>query len=477
MGVLTDQKTPLTVASMVSGRASTIDAQASANALTPSCVTIDSSGKDAQERPNRPLEAQPFGGFVGGIGRAHGGIAMLSDLQIKKAAPKDKAYKLADDRGLYVYVSTTGAKSFRLKYRFGGVEKVLTIGRWPEVTLSRARELAVMARADLAEGRDPGVSKQQRRAATVTASALTLESIAREWHAKQASRYAPRQHATLIASLANDIFPALGALPIAEVTVPMVRSQLDHIEARGAVETAHRVRRRLEAVFAYAVGTGRATFNPAAQLRGTLTPVPRSAKQPAVLTLDEARDVYRVVSQYPADAVVMGVSQMVALTATRPGDVRGMAWAELSGLGTPEPIWRIPSDRLKGTLDQKADPKRAHIVPLSPEAVAVIDFVRPLTGHLALVFASPRNPAKPISDMTLSMLFKRAGFDGRHVPHGWRASFSTIMNERHPDERDAIDAALAHTKRGVEGRYNRAEHLARRRELFAEWAQILTRKT
>lgn len=474
LGALDKYIAPFTMVTMVPGRASKTAAHTLTSAPTNPCITMVNHGINAQERPDRPLQAQPFGVSAGGIGQKRGGIAMLSDLQIKKAANRDKAYKLADDRGLYVYVSATGAKSFRLKYRYGGKEKALTIGRWPEVTLSRARELAIIARTDLAEGRDPGISKQQRRAASAASSASTLEAIAREYHRKQSGRYAPRQYQTFIASLENDIFPALGALPITDITVPMLLGQLERIESRGAIETAHRVRRRLDVIWAYAIGTGRAALNPATQLRGTLTPVNRLAKQPAVLTLADAREVYRAVSNTPADAVVVGASRLLALTATRPGDVRGMAWDELSGLDTDAPVWRIPAARLKGTIEQKADASRAHVVPLSAAAAAAIAFVRPLTGHLRLVFASHRFPNQPMSDMTLSMLFKRAGFDGRHVPHGWRATFSTIMNELHPEESAAIDATLAHVKGGVEGRYNRAVHIARRRELLAEWANMLT---
>jgi integrase len=477
VGALTAENKPLTVDSMNSGRASTRNAHTGFLAPTPPCYPTEIGGINAPEGTQAPTEAHSFGVFLGGSAGIRGGIAMLTDLQIKKAAAKDKPYKLADDRGLYCYVSTTGAKSFRLKYRYGGKEKTLTIGRWPDVSLSRSRELAQEARSELARGRDPGTVKRQARAAGIANNDATLEAITLEWHGKQVKRWAARQHATFIASLRNEIFPALGKLPIAEITAPMILAELSRIEKRGAVETAHRIRRRLETVFTYALGTGRASSNPAAMLARTLTPLSRSGKQPAALTLAEARAVFAAVHQYPADPETLGVSRLLALTAVRPGDARGMAWVELEGLGGPAPLWRIPAARLKGTKAQKSDKAREHLVPLSPQAVAVIESMKPYSAHLPLVFPSPRFPKRPLSDTALSMLYQRAGFIGRHVPHGWRASFSTIMNERHPEEAAAIDATLAHVKGGVEGRYNRASHIARRRELLAEWARILTEGT
>jgi integrase len=221
------------------------------------------------------------------------------------------------------------------------------------------------------------------------------------------------------------------------------------------------------------VATGRATINPALALRGTLTKVRRDSKQPAIVDLAVCRALYRAISNGPGELEVICCAMLQALTAVRPSDARCARWDEVEGLDGPAPVWTIPAARLKGTQDQKADKARRHVVPLSGAAVAVLQRVRQISGHRGLIFPSPRFPDRPMTDMTLSMMYRRAGYDGRHVPHGWRASFSTIMNERHPAERDAIDAALAHVRGGTEGRYNRAEHLARRRELMAEWAAIL----
>ncbi|OYZ15657.1 MAG: hypothetical protein B7Y35_06195 [Sphingomonadales bacterium 28-64-96] len=398
---------------------------------------------------------------------------MLTDLAIKKAAPAEKPYKLADGGGLYLHVSATGAKSFRLKYRFAGKEKVLTFGQWPVVTLANARARALEAKRLLADGKDPGVEKRKATALAHVAAADTFEALALEWHGKQARRWGVRQHARFLASMQADAFPMLGSLPVAQITVPLVLAVLQAVERRGAMEEAHRLRRRIEAVMAYAIATGRADHNPAVELKGALHPVPRNRKQPAALGLDEARAAYHALLAYPAELETRCAMQMVALTACRPGNVREMEWSEISeeAAGT---VWRIPAAKLKGTVAQKADRSRVHVVPLSDAALAVLEAVRPLTGRHRYCFPSPRFPTRPLSDMALSVLCQRAGLGGRHVPHGWRASFSTIMNERHPDLAGPIDAALGHVKGGVEGRYNRAEHLAQRRALLSEWAQLLT---
>lgn len=398
---------------------------------------------------------------------------MLTDLAIRKAKPREKGYKIADERSFYVFVSPTGAKSFRWKYNFAGKEKVLTLGRWPEMTLARSRELVTQARGVLADGHDPGVAKKQRFADQIQEAATTLESVAREWHAKQLSRWTPLQAKAVIYSLEKDIFPTLGDSPIASISIAHLRAALTEIELRGAIETTHRIRLRLDNVWAYAIATDRATKNPAEQLKGTLTKFSRTNKQPAALTPAFAREVYQKASAYPAALETRSCFQLQALTGVRPGDARGAEWSEVSDLDGTKPEWRIPALRMKGSAERKASTANDHIVPLSPEAVAVLKAIQPLTGFGKLIFPSPRYPKRPLTDLALSMLLRRAGFEGRHVPHGWRASFSTIMNELHPHEGAVIDAALAHSVKGVEGRYNRAEHIARRRTLLAEWAQLL----
>lgn len=399
---------------------------------------------------------------------------MLTDLAIRKAKSQDKGYRLPDERGMHLFVSPTGAKSFRLKYRYDGLQKILTFGQWPDVSLARARELATAARGVLAEGRDPAEAKKEAIASKIAEKATTLTQVTEEWFGKQTTRWAITQSIAVMRSLERDVFPTLGNRPIAAITVAELRAVLSEIEARGAIETAHRIRRRLDNVWAYAIATDRAKKNPAEQLNGTLMRFSRANKYPAAVTIEEARNVYNVTSAYPAEPETRACLQFLALTAVRSSDARGLYWSELSDLNGHEPEWRIPSARVKGTIEQKSDPANDHVVPLSPQAVAILKSIQPLTGHGELVFPSVRFPKRPLTDTTLSMLLKRAGFEGRHVPHGWRASFSTVMNDLHPDQAAVINACLSHKVKGVEGRYNRAEHLEHRRKLLAEWALLLT---
>lgn len=419
-----------------------------------------------------PLAAHEFGGKNGG--KEFGlGVKLLSDLQIKNAKARSTPYRMADSNGLSLAVSIAGGKSFRLKYRIDGKEKLLTLGKWPGLTLSRARELAAVARANKAAGRDPSTLKRQAAAVAVANADTTFESIALELHPKLTAVLAKRQHKTWLASMRREIFPTLGKLPITAITVPMLFAQLERIQKRGAIETGHRMRRRVEDVFSYAVRTGRADRNPAAELAKTLTKTNNSKKQPAAVDLASALNVFRTCNAYPASAEVQSVSQFIALTLARSDEVRSMFWTELEGLDTPEPYWLIPSEKRKGTQSQKADFERSFVIPLSPEAMTIIRSMRELNGDHKLVFPSAVTN-RALSDMAISSMYKRAGFSGKHVPHGWRSSFSTVMNDLHPNLNRVIEAACAHFPKNTEGRYNRAKHLRNRRPLLLEWGKLLT---
>lgn len=435
------------------------------------CNTLENMATSTALGRTQPSQAAICGVIGGGISSkwcVGGGIVMLTDTAIRKSAKGAKPYKLFDQGGLFVYVSTTGAKSFRLKYRFGGKEKLLTIGLYPVVTLAAARDYAITAKRLLMDGIDPSEHEPEQ------ARAESFETVAREWHTLQSARWSPVHAADTLAAIERDLFPALGGAMVDAVTVPQMLAVLRSIEERGAIETAHRQRQRCEAIFAYAISTARATTNPAMQIKGALAPINKTGHQPAVVTLDEARHVYATVSVHAAQPETTTAHKLLALTAVRPGDVLGAQWVEFEGLDTAAPIWRIPATRMKGSLTRKAERGAVHVVPLSPEAVAVIESMRPLSGAFDLVFPSPRKSDRQLSGNALGYLVQRAGFSGRHVPHGWRASFSTIMNERHPADRAIIDLMLAHVSDGVEAAYNRAQHMPRRRELACEWARILT---
>jgi len=412
---------------------------------------------------------------------------MLSEVAVRQAKPKDKDYKLSDSEGLYLYVTKTGKRSWRLKYRFAGKERRLVFGAYPEVSLKEAREKKVEARKLLAEGRDPGIEAKKEAIGRSRAAANTFEVMARSWFALQEDRWTPVHANDVITSLEKEVFPWVGALPIAELDEPMVLTVLRKIEKRGAIETAHRVRQRMSAVFVHAIAEGNGTRDPAAVVGKALKPVPRSKKRPAILDVEGLQDMIRKTEVEPASPLTKLASRFAALTAQRLGAIRTVAWEELEEIDweseepCPEALWRIPASHMKLTTNLKNDETFDHLVPLQPEAVAVLRAARRLMGRGPLVFPSIRNARVPMSENTLSYFYNRCGYQGRHVPHGWRASFSTIMNEwaernGSPADRYVIDLMLAHIPQGVsgsEGAYNRAAFLERRREIADKWARMI----
>lgn len=412
---------------------------------------------------------------------------MLTELAIKNARPKDKDYKLADAEGLHLYVTRAGHRSWRLKYRFAGKERRLILGAWPELSLRDARDRKAEARKLLREGRDPGIEAAKLRMQRAVASANTFEALARSWFALQEGRWTPVHAGDVINSLEKDVFAWIGKLPITEIDEPMVLSVLRKIEKRGAIETAHRVRQRMSAVFVHAIAEGVASRDPAAVVTKALKPVPRTRKRPALVTLASLHDMLRKTECEPASPLTKLASRLLALTAQRTGMIRALPWSEIENVDwqddgpAPDALWRVPAHRMKLTLDLKSDDGFEHLIPLSAQAVDVLRAANVLTGRGPLVFPGNRNARTAMSENTLSYFYNRCGYQGRHVPHGWRASFSTIMNEwalreDTPADRYVIDLILAHVPDGVsgsEGAYNRAAYFDRRRELLSMWAAML----
>jgi integrase len=390
---------------------------------------------------------------------------MLTDAAIRAAKPGEKPFRLTDGAGLYVHVTPNGSKLWRMRYEFGGKEKLLAFGRYPEVTLIQARDRRHAAKQTLRQGHDPAIERQRQRREDAERASNVFEDIARDWHRRQAPTWTERHASDVLISFERDVFPIIGPQPITENTAPMVLQLLRTIEAKPAIETARRVRQRMSAVFVYGIASGIAVTDPAAIVRGALAPLVKG-RQPAIVEIDEARTVLRQAEGTPAHPVTKLALRLLALSAVRPGEIRGAAWREFERLGSEEAVWRIPAERMKM--------KREHVVPLSRQAIAVLAAVRGLTGRGPLVFPNARHAHRPMSENAMGYLLNRAGYHSRHVPHGWRASFSTIMNERYQHDRHIIDLILAHApKDKTESAYNRAGHLGRRRELLQEWADLL----
>ena len=276
----------------------------------------------------------------------------------------------------------------------------------------------------------------------------------------------------VIGSLEGDVFPAIGPVPIRDLTAPQILGILRPIEARPAIETAHRIRQRISKVFVYAIASGRGEGDPAAIVQGAMAPLKRG-KHPAIKDLGEARVMLAKVEAQHSHPVTKLANRLFALTALRPGTLRTTPWAELNQIGTNS-TWLIPSARMKLHTDRKDDAAYDHLVTISRQAVEVIDVLRTLAGNGPLAFPNTRHAHKPMSENAVGYLLNRAGYSGLHCAHGWRTTFSTVMNDRFRADRPIIDLMLAHIPPNTsESAYNRAEHLARRRELSQIWADLI----
>lgn len=416
------------------------------------------------------------------------GASMLTDLKVRQAKPRDSDYKLGDSGGLYLQVTKAGSKSWRFKYHYAGKEKRLTFGCYPEVSLAEARDRRDEARRVLRDMRDPAVEAMKRRLAATAAAEATFERIAREWHEMQTPRWVSVHAADVLRSLENEVFPHLGSVPLKEIDAPLVLAVLRKIEKRGAFETAKRVRQRMSAVFVHGISIGACSADPAAIVVKALKPQPKKTPQPAITDIAQLRELLKTIEASGANPVTKIASRLLALTAVRCGVLRGARWEEFEGVdwASPDPtaadapLWRVPSARMKLILDRKTDAAFEHIVPLSVQAIEALAAIAPLTRRLKIVFPGTRHLHRPLSENAIGYLYNRCGYHGRHVPHGWRAAFSTIMNERaervgRAGDRAVIDLMLAHVPTNkVEGAYNRAAYLERRRELAQEWADLLT---
>lgn len=405
-------------------------------------------------------------------------VNLLTERACSTAQPGSKEVRLFDGGGLYLAVRPTGSKSWKLKYRFAGRERKLTIGNYPLVSLRSARDARDRAKLQLLEGEDPGAIKQERNRKARLGE--TFEEIARSWHKGRKGSLTPRYHAEVMRRLEADVFPQFGAHKINDITPPMVLEAMRRIQERGAMTMAHEIRGQVSEVFVWAISSGLAETDPAAIIRKALTPALKG-RFPAVLTIAEAQELIQAIDARTGNRALVQTklaSRLLALTAVRPGVLRVARKLEMLELGDREPRWRIPAERMKLLKAQKEDSAYDFIVPLSRQAVEVVRAAIEAAGESEYLFPGVRQKA-PITDSTLSQLYLDAGYRGRHVPHGWRSTFSTIMNERASEtgragDREVIDLMLAHVKGDVEARYNRAAYMPQRRLIAQEWADLLS---
>lgn len=385
----------------------------------------------------------------------------LSDLAIKTAKPGTKPIRLSDSGGLYLEVTPAGGKLWRLKYRFGGKEKRLALGKYPEVGLKDARERRDEARKLLANEVDPGENRKQQKAAKAERAANSFEAVAREWIAKNTPTWAATHTSKIVRRLEMYVFPWLGGRPIADITAPELLAMARRIEGKGAIETAHRALQNCGQVFRYAVATGRAERDPTGDLRGALQPV-KSTHMAATTEPRKVAELLRMFDGYQGTLPVRCALQLAPLVFVRPGELRAAKWKDID-LDAAE--WRFTASKTS----------TAHIVPLSRQAVAILREVQPLTGEGRYVFPSARTSERPMSDNAILSAMRRLEIGKDEMSgHGWRAVARTILDEVLGFRPDLIEHQLAHAVRDPNGRaYNRTAHLPERRKMMQSWADYL----
>lgn len=397
-------------------------------------------------------------------------IAPLTEMECQKARYRpDGPKKLFDGGGLFLELRPNGSKLWRLKYRFGGQEKLLALGQYPEVGREAARASRSEARAQLAKGVDPGLVRKALKRTRNVAAANTLEAIAREWLEKSSPNWAASYTAKVTGRLENDVFPWIGSRPISEIEAPEILDALRRIDTRGARESARRVRHCLGQIFRYAVATARATRDPAADLRGAL-PAPIKRNYPTLTEPDRIGELLRAIDGYQGTYATRAALQLAPLLFVRPGELRQAEWIEFD-LDAAE--WRIPPARMKLKKAAKLNTRQPHIVPLASQATAILSELRMLTGFGRFVFPGARSAGRAMSDNTVNAALRRLGFEKTEiVGHGFRHMASTLLNEQGWNP-DAIERQLSHKPQGVRAVYNMAEYMPERRKMMQAWADHL----
>ena len=389
----------------------------------------------------------------------------LTDTAVRNAKAEGKPRKVADEKGLFLLVTPkeSGGKWWRFKYRFGGKEKLLSLGIYPDVSLKAARERRDEARRLLAEGIDPGEHRKATKTMKAERAANSFEAVAREWFAKYSPTWAAGHADKIIRRLERDLFPWVGGRPIAEITAPDLLAVLRRIEERGAVETAHRAKQNAGQVFRYAIATGRAERDPSADLRGALTPW-KPQHYPAITDPKEIAPLLRAIEGFTGTLPVKTALLLAPMLLVRPGELRQAEWSEFD---LDEATWNIPAEKMKTRV--------AHLVPLPRQAVESLRALHPLTGHNRFVFPGVRDHAHPMSENTVNMALRRMGYPKEVMTgHGFRAMARTVLDEILGFRPDWIEHQLAHAVRDPNGRaYNRTAHLKQRREMLQAWADYL----
>ena len=385
----------------------------------------------------------------------------LTPLQINNAKPREKDYKLTDGGGLFLLVTKTGSKLWRMKYSFGGREKLLAFGAYPQISLVDARGKRLKTKELIGKGIDPGAAKKEQAAATQR-ELETFKTVALEWHNQFRTQWAPRTAKAILEMLTNNVFPEIGDSSLSAISAPILLTMLRRIEARGVAYTAHRVRGLCSQILRYGVATGRCERDPTGDLRGALTPL-KETHRAAVTDPKELAPILRMIASYQGSIEVRSALRLLPMLFVRPGELRSMRWEEVD---FEKCEWSYVVNKTK----------TPHIVPLPSQAIEVLKDIHPATGHGTYVFPSARTRSRPMSDMAINAAMRRMGIDTQNqiTGHGFRAVARTILDEVLGFRPDFIEHQLAHAVRDPLGRaYNRTAHLNERKKMMQAWADYL----
>lgn len=388
----------------------------------------------------------------------------LSDKQIRNAKPEDKKYKLSDGDNLYLQILPSGGKSWLYRYRINGKSKETTFGQYPLVSLKEARIKRDELKRKVFDGSDVAAERRLEKIAKQHSDERTFKAVGREWYQKHSTDWSESQQSRTHNRLEKDVYPFIGTKDIKDVTAPELLAVLRMVEGRGAIETTHRIRRLCGQIFRYGIATGRCERDPSADLVGAIPP----AKKSHYATITDPKQIgqlMRDIDNYWGNFVVKCALKFSPLVFQRPGEIRKAEWSEID-IDNAE--WRIPDRRMK----QKG--RNAHIVPLSRQALEILNEVRKMTGDGKYVFPATHTTSRPMSENTINQALRRLGYGKDEMTaHGFRAMASTTLNEQGWNT-DAIERQLAHVEQNeVKRAYNHAEHLPERRRMMQAWADYL----
>jgi len=395
----------------------------------------------------------------------------LTELSIKQAKPKEKQYKLTDGEAMYLRVYPNGSKYWQLQYWFDGKQKILSMGVWPNISLKDAREKRYEAKKKIKEGINPIEEKKEIlkslnfiQEEEKLRENTTFKMVAKEWFSRQSLQWTERHSRGVLSSLNMHVYRDLGEMPISSISKQDIISTLRKLEAEGKNETCYRIRQKIEAIFSYAEVEGHCTGNPAKGLQQILTkPQPKSQNSLPISALPEFLE--KMIADKAAIPTTVLAMKFIILTFVRTQELRFADWKEFV-FDSSEPLWVIPADRMKM--------RKIHHVPLSRQAVNILNEMQKYSGKEGYVFPQYYNSKKAMSENTLLYFSNRLGYAGRHTIHGFRSVASTVLNESRKWHPDVIERQLAHQESNkVRKAYNRAEHLDERRKMMEWWSDYI----